>query len=253
MSDQARYEVHNKAGSRESVPSLVTVNVWGTSSITRSLARMGKDRGPVRSLPGCSFAKLLGTGSGRSFTMADADLHHWAVLACWESPDDAARGTQSASYLRWRDLATEEASFTLRPLSSRGSWAGRHPFGEPIPHRWDGPIAAVTRARIKTRQWRAFWGAVPPVSADLHAGEGLLFALGIGEAPVGLQGTFSIWSDNAALTDFAQRRSPHQEVVRKTHELGWYSEELFARFALMSATGRYDGRPVPTGKASETA
>jgi hypothetical protein len=105
-------------------------------------------------------------------------------------------------------------------------------------------VAAVTRARIRPSQWRPFWSAVPPVSLDLRAVDGLRLALGIGEAPVGLQGTFSVWESPAALTQFAHRRAPHVEVMRRTREVGWYAEELFARFALVDARGRYDGRPV---------
>jgi hypothetical protein len=85
---------------------------------------------------------------------------------------------------------------------------------------------------------------VPPVSADLHAVDGLLFSLGIGEAPVALQGTFSIWSGNPALTAFAYRRGPHREVMARTEELQWYAEELFARFALVGAAGEFGGEPV---------
>ena len=87
-----------------------------------------------------------------------------------------------------------------------------------------------------------FWAAVPPVSADLHESPGLRLALGIGEAPVGLQGTFSVWDSSAALNDFAYARSPHQEVVERTAREGWYAEELFARFAVLSARGTVGGR-----------
>ena len=61
---------------------------------------------------------------------------------------------------------------------------------------------------------------------------------------MGLQGTFSVWGSNAALTEFAHRRSPHTEVMRRTHEVEWYAEELFARFALVEARGTHDGLPV---------
>ncbi len=132
----------------------------------------------------------------------------------------------------------------MRPLASRGTWVGRTPFGDPQPHPWDGPVAALTRARIRPSRWRAFWSSVPPVSGDLRAVEGLRLALGIGEAPVGLQGTFSLWESGAALTEFAHRRPAHVEVMRRTREMQWYAEELFARFALVEARGRYDGRSV---------
>jgi hypothetical protein len=87
-----------------------------------------------------------------------------------------------------------------------------------------------------------FWRAVPPVSGDLHAGPGLRFALGIGEAPIGLQGTFSVWNSARALNEFAYGRPAHVAVVRRTAEEGWYAEELFARFAVLSAAGTVGGR-----------
>jgi hypothetical protein len=92
------------------------------------------------------------------------------------------------------------------------------------------------------RRALAFWRAVPPVSADLHAGAGLRLALGIGEAPIGLQGTFSVWESAAALNDFAYGRPAHAAVVDRTAREGWYAEELFARFAVLSATGTIGGR-----------
>jgi hypothetical protein len=130
----------------------------------------------------------------------------------------------------------------LRPIASRGTWAGAAPFGDPRPAPYDGPVAAVTRARIAPRHWVRFWRSVPPVSADLHRTDGLRLALGIGEAPVGLQGTFSLWASAAALTEFAHRRGPHTAVVRRTAEVGWYTEELFARFAVLSVDGTFGGR-----------
>jgi hypothetical protein len=88
----------------------------------------------------------------------------------------------------------------------------------------------------------AFWRAVPAVSAELHRSPGLLAAIGIGEAPLGLQGTFSLWSSAHALRDFAHRGPAHRDAVRRTAEEGWYAEELFARFAVVGSHGTLDGR-----------
>ena len=110
-----------------------------------------------------------------------------------------------------------------------------------MPVRHDGPVAAVTRARLSLRKAATFWRAVPPVSADLHAGGGVRLAVGIGEAPVGLQGTLSLWESATALREFAHRRPAHVEAIRRTAEEGWYSEELFARFAVESCTGTLGG------------
>lgn len=240
------YDVTDRAGAAEPVPAVVSLHLYGVHGlgVARALGHMARDRSAVRRIPGATFAKLLGTGSGRTFTPRDADPGRWGVLVCWRDSDGPARYESSRQHAAWLRAADEHARILLRPLASRGTWAGREPFGDPIARRWDGPVAAVTRARIEPRHWRTFWSAVPPVSGDLREAEGLRLAVGIGEAPVGLQGTFSLWASNAALTQFAHRRSPHVEVMRRTHDVGWYAEELFARFAVVDATGTLRGQQV---------
>lgn len=127
----------------------------------------------------------------------------------------------------------------MTPLSSRGRWARTEPFGSPVPRKVadDAPVASITRARIRPTRALSFWKAVPPVSTDLATIDGLRLAFGIGEAPIGLQGTFSLWESSSALTDFAYRRAAHVDVVRRTVPEQWYAEELFARFAVHSVTG----------------
>ena len=230
------------AADDEDLP-FVTLTFWGVpgSAVPAAVSRMALDRRHLRRAAGLRFAKLLGTGDGRTFTVRDADPRHWALLAAWDSPQAAAGFADGVTHRRWEGLATERLDLALRPLASRGLWAGRTPFGDPRPRKVDGPIAALTRARIRTTKARTFWRSVPPVSADLHAGDGLLLAVGIGEAPVGLQGTFSLWSSSEALTDFAHRRGPHTEAVARTASVGWYAEELFARFEILSAQGSFAG------------
>ena len=230
-------------------PALVTVHVWGVPgrAVPAALARMALDRPHLRRSP-ARFWKLLGTGDGRTFTARDADPRHWALLATWDSAGDAEDFEASSTARAWGRLAHERLRVDLRPLASRGRWSGRLPFGEPRPQRPSSggtsgdPVASITRARIRARENRRFWRAVPPVSADLHRVPGLRLAMGIGEAPVGLQGTFSLWSGAAALNDFAHRRAAHTAVVARTAAEGWYAEELFARFAVLDVRGTYAGR-----------
>jgi hypothetical protein len=229
---------------RTEVPAVVTLHLWGVPhrAVPAALARMARDRRPLRRTPGLRFGKLLGTGDGRTFTVRDADPRHWGVLATWTSEDAAAAFEDGPVARGWAGIADERLRVRLRPLASRGSWARSRPFGDPAPAPYDGRVAAVTRARIAPRRLVTFWRAVPPVSADLRASDGLRLAVGIGEAPVGLQGTFSLWDSPAALTAFAYQRSPHVEAVRQTAALGWYAEELFARFAVLDVEGTLAGR-----------
>ncbi len=227
-----------------SAPPLVTLHLWGVPAraVPRAVLHMAADRRPLARTPGLRFAKLLGTGSGRTFTVRDADPRRWGLLAVWD--DDAAATAFASGPLPagWRRFADEEWTATLRPLASRGLWSRQEPFGRPWPQRWDGPVVALTRARLVPRKALTFWRAVPPVSADLHESPGLRFALGIGEAPIGLQGTFSVGDSSAALNSFAYDRAPHAAVVTRTAQEGWYAEELFARLGLLSAEGTVGGR-----------
>jgi len=224
----------------EPVPALVTLHLWRVPRrrIGWALGRMGLDRARLRRTPGVRFAKMLGTGDGRTFTVRDSDATRWGALTCWTSAEAAA---DVAVHRDWAAASIESWRVDLRPLSSRGRWSGRTPFGDPQAARYDGPVAAITRARLSATKAAGFWRAVPPVSADLHRSPGLRAAIGIGEAPIGLQGTFSLWSSGAALRDFAHRGSPHVEVIRRTAEQGWYAEELFARFAILGSSGSLDG------------
>jgi hypothetical protein len=80
------------------------------------------------------------------------------------------------------------------------------------------------------------------VAAALREQPGLRLAVGIGEAPVGLQGTFSVWESAAALRGFAYAGAAHAAVIERTVPERWYAEELFARFAVEAAEGTVDGR-----------
>jgi hypothetical protein len=222
---------------------LVTLTFWGVPgrAVPAAIARMALDRRRVRRLPGLRFAKLLGTGDGRTFTPRDADPLHWGLLAVWADDADAA-GLARTVGPSWDRIADERLDLRMRPLASRGTWAGRTPFGDPAPSRTEGPVAAITRARLRATRTRSFWRAVPPVSGDLRDVDGLRLAVGIGEAPIGLQGTFSLWSGHGPLVEFAHRRAAHRDVVARTAAERWYVEELFARFRVEAVDGTFAGR-----------
>jgi hypothetical protein len=124
----------------------------------------------------------------------------------------------------------------LEPISSHGQWAGKEPFVATAKD-WDGQVAAITRARIKWSQNFRFWRSVPPVTISLKSAPGLVAAIGIGEAPIGLQGTFSLWESAAAIREFAYKGAAHQKAIADTSTYNWYAEELFARFAVREMRG----------------
>ena len=203
----------------------VTLHVWRVPPrlVPAAMLRLGFTRRPAN----VRFAKFLGTGTGVTFGPGDADLTRYAAVTV---SDDEVR------FPGWDRLATAAARVDLEPLSSRGRWSGTEPFGRPA-KKADGMVLALTRARLRPTRALTFWRATPPVAAELAAAPGLVARFGIGEAPIGWQGTVSLWQDATDLTRFAYRQPEHRAVVARTPIDRWYAEELFARFAVRDLTG----------------
>lgn len=224
---------------------MTTLHLFGVAPADAliALSRMALDRGALRRTPGLQFFKLVGTGSGRTFTVRDADPTRWGLIGVWDRPASVAAFERRSPVMHgWLRLARESWRIDLRAVRSRGQWSGREPFAAHAQRAGAGaPVAALTRARIDWRRASRFWAAVPPVATQLAATPGLRFSIGFGEAPVGLQGTFSVWESAAALSNFAYGGHAHREAISETSRLQWYREELFARFAVLGSHGTVDG------------
>lgn len=46
------------------------------------------------------------------------------------------------------------------------------------------------------------------------------------------------------MMQYAYTSQYHKEVVQKTRELGWYKEELFARFVPYKSEGSWEGENI---------
>jgi len=203
------------------------------SRFPRAIHAMGFDRFRLMLDKNVSFHKSLGTGKGETFTPSDANALQWGLIA---SVEDIEKFDNTFVIKRWRKISVSEYRAVLEPISSHGQWAGKEPFVATAKD-WDGAVAAVTRARIKWSQNFRFWRSVPPVTISLKSAPGLIAAIGIGEAPIGLQGTFSLWESAAAIREFAYKGAAHQKAIADTSTYKWYSEELFARFAVLDQRG----------------
>jgi hypothetical protein len=204
----------------------VRLHVWRVPrhAVGPAMLRMAFAR---RYQPGVRFAKFLGTGTGLGFGPGDADLTRYAAITVSDRP---------VVFPTWDRIAEREARLDLEPLISRGEWSGRSPF-RPTGSRPDGTVLALTRARLRPTRAVRFWRAVPAVARELAEAPGLLARFGIGEAPIGWQGTVSVWRSATDLTAFAYRQPEHRAVIARTPADRWYAEELFARFAVHDIIG----------------
>ncbi len=190
---------------------IATFHVTRYDRIRDGMPHMYFDRALLRGADGLRFWRLLGT----------PDPRQWAMFAVWE--DEAALdGFGGPIPDRWAS-APEHREWRLRPVRWHGEWGGVDPFAGAEPVEAEGPLAVFTRASVRLRSTREFRRATPDVPGGILAGEW----------PIARQATFSVWESVEALQAF---RRGHADVIRRTRERGWYSEELFARFAISSAT-----------------
>jgi hypothetical protein len=224
---------------------VATLTLFGYPARQRAwaFAQMGLMPPRLARVGGLRFWKLVGSGRGGGFSLRP-DWSRYGLFAVWETPEAAdAFFAVSPPMKRYRQHADEIWTVRLLPIQAHGKWSGANPLSPLAPRpREDGPVAVLTRASIRLSRLAAFWGAVPASSRALNGAPGLLGSIGIGEAPLVHQATFSLWRSQADMQAFAYTAGEHREVVRRTREEGWYAEELFARFVPIASEGTWNGR-----------
>lgn len=204
-----------------------------------ALWMMGAGKRPISRIPDIGFWKLCGSGKGEGFNPTIAPTV-FAILATWPDADTArARTANAPIFGRYRAKAAEDWTVFLSPVTSRGHWSGTTPF-QPTGTDLPGPLAAITRATIRPGILRRFWSRVPNISAIIGADTQVAFKIGIGELPLIQQVTFSIWPSKSAMDAFA-RTGHHAAAIRAVRDEGWFREELYARFAVLSDSGTWNG------------
>jgi hypothetical protein len=176
--------------------------------------------------------KMMGAGAGNGFSILP-DFRRYAILFFFKSEPDALQFVENCGQLGWYVKQSAQHLITLlTPAKGHGTWSGLNPFEyERDALNESAPVAVITRATIRTRALPDFWSNVPAVSSFMHSAPAL-HQVGIGEYPIFMQATFSIWQNLKSLKEVAYRDTPHAEVIKKTRERNWYKEELFAEFAI---------------------
>lgn len=192
-----------------------------------------------KDVEGLEFIKLMGSGSGAGFSVIP-NLEQYALICVWKSEEDAHRFFKySEVYHEYLNHTTAHQTIFLKATMVHGLWGGQNPFiTDPALYHEDKVVAVLTRATIRWKDMIRFWRDVPPVSKSLQdSSHPPLFAAGVGELPFRYQATFSIWENSTLMKAFAYKTKFHADMVSKTRKVGWYSEELFARFMPYKSEG----------------
>ncbi len=228
-----------QAARRAGRVAVVVLARWRDDARLWGVWRLIRQRGPLQGTPGLGFSKVLGSGRDGGFGMAPGLQHHGLFLV-FDEEASARRFVEASPLLAaYRDHAAEWATAVLRATASRGSWSGAA-LEVTADAPAAGPVAALTRASIRPRHAAEFWRHSPAAQDALARSPGCHLAVGLGEAPLLRQATFSLWSGVDAMQAYA-RQGAHGQAARAAMGGGWFSETMFVRFAPLAVAGHWKG------------
>jgi hypothetical protein len=213
---------------------------WRGTAVPWGLSRLVRGERALASVPGLRFARVLGSGRGGGFGLAPG-LDHQGLIGFFDDEAAARAFVDHAPVVAaYREHAHESLLTLLRATSCRGSWAGAT-LAATAAAQPGVPMAALTRASIRLRHAARFWRHAPATHQGIARAPGCRLAVGLGEAPLLRQATFSLWDDVQAMDRYA-RGDAHRAAIEGAWREGWFSESMFVRFAPISIEGRWHGR-----------
>ncbi|MEO1032806.1 MAG: hypothetical protein AAFX55_15455 [Bacteroidota bacterium] len=195
----------------------------------KALGRMGRPPLSHTSVSGLTFWKALGSGSGNGFSIWP-DFSTYGLLTVFNSEIEAKAFLASELMHLYTESCIAHTHVLMHTVKAHGQWSQQEPFVTAKAYDKSVPLAVITRATIKLKLAYKFWKYVPSVSKSMNGHTGLIFSKGIGEWPLLMQATFSLWNTGEDMMQYAYQNKKHADMIKKTRALGWYSEELFARF-----------------------
>lgn len=215
--------------------------------------RLVQGAGALKETPGLVFSKVMGSGAGGGFGLRPSPSHQ-GLITLFDHADQARAFLAGPVVSAYRDRAAEFWNGLLEVESARGLWDGQawgatHPT-QLGPHHGaandDGlrqdnrPLAALTRASIRPAKAMEFWRNAPAAQAAMQTARGCTLAVGLGEAPLIRQCTFSLWKDTPAMLEYAHQGA-HQQAIEAAYKHQYFSESLFVRMRLLEQHGRWPG------------
>ena len=174
--------------------------------------RMVQGPSALKSTPGLLFAKVMGSGHDGGFGLRPSASHQgWVCLFDTHSHAPA-----------WEGHAADASAAQTPPRQA------------PV-------LATLTRASIRAASAMSFWRHAPAAQDSLGQAQGCLLAMGLGEAPLVRQCTFSLWRDEKSMHDYA-RQGAHQQAIQAAYKHNFFTESMFVRMRVLEMQGVWLGR-----------
>ena len=209
---------------------------------------------PYKDVPGLTMVKVMGSGHGGGFSLRPSATHQ-GLICTFSHLDLAQKFLESPAVQAYRERARECWTGVLTVQSARGHWdkqiwqtSSSEAMGDQslvqasMTAQPAAPFAVLTRASIIPTKAMAFWRYAPAAQADLDKSPGCLLAMGLGEAPLVRQCTFSLWQDTVAMLNYA-RQGAHQVASAAAYKHQFFSESLFVRMQVLQMAGVWQGQP----------
>lgn len=213
---------------------------WGWMRLVQGAAAF-------KDTPGLLFTKVMGSGHEGGFVLRPSPTHQ-GLVCMFENAEQADQFIDSAAVKAYAERAKSIFVSALAVTSARGSWDGRAWDATP-PERLGkyldmdtqaAGMAALTRASIRPAKAVAFWRYAPAAQDDLKNAPGCELAMGLGEAPLVRQCTFSVWKDTPSMVDYAHTGA-HQQAIAAAYKNDFFSESMFVRMRVLRRQGQWSG------------
>lgn len=199
--------------------------------------------------PGLQFAKVMGSGQNGGFSLRPSASHQ-GFICCFESWSTAVDFLRSPLMAGVAERARQHWRGIFSVQSARGEW-DRQAWTPTSDNAWRSAeslqahpqmLGVLTRASIRPAKAVAFWRHAPAAQADLEQAKGCELAMGLGEAPLLRQCTFSLWRDTECMTGYAHHQS-HQQAIQAAYKHRFFAESLFVRMQLLCMQGQWKSMP----------
>ena len=198
-----------------------------------------------KALPGLLFAKVMGSGEGGGFGLRPSGTHQGLILM-FDSLKTAKQCLLSTEINHYKERTREFWQCVLTVDSCRGawnkkSWESTDAFINELNLEKNSYIASLTRGSIRASKAPSFWRYAPAAQKELAESQGCELAVGLGEAPIIRQCTFSIWKDTESLRNYAHQGA-HLKAIAAAQKHDFFVESMFVRMSVLHMFGRWMGK-----------